>query len=78
MCGENHFMSDIPPEYRPTQAQRCVAIVRECMHTDDAAKCERVAEDVFRTAYAIGGDYGERTIAAIAKEITRERGKEIP
>lgn len=52
--------------YQPTEEEKstCYKIVKALLPDSEV---EKVAEEAFKIAYSIGGDYGESTLTAIVK-----------
>ena len=42
------------------------------IHGDNIVECEKYMDNIFRVAYSIGGDYGEKTLRSIAEIVLKE------
>ena len=60
--------------YSPTDEEknRCVCIVKEVLRLESDSDCEQHVDEIFKTIYAIGGDYSEKTIRSVAKVLFRK------
>ena len=57
--------------YNPTDKEKknCEDIVKEILELESDSDCERYVTKIFKTIYSIGGDYGEKTIKAVAEAL---------
>lgn len=60
--------------YKPTEIEKdsCLHIVKEILQINDNSKCEKYVDEIFRTTYAIGGDYNEKTLRSIAEVLLKD------
>ncbi len=61
--------------YNPTEKEKkmCRDIVKELLDGDEDIKIEKIVDEVFKTTYSIGGDYGENTLKQVANIIISRR-----
>lgn len=57
--------------YTPTENERalCIDIVQEMLKNASQDECEEYADRIIHISYSIGGDFGEKTLRAIAKAL---------
>lgn len=60
--------------YNPTEIEKdnCFRIVKDILQINDNSICEKYVDEIFRTAYAIGGDYNEKTLRSIAEVLLKD------
>lgn len=60
--------------YRPTESEKCdcIRIVKDILGIDNDFVCKRYIDNIFSTAYSIGGDYSEKTLRSIAEVILKD------
>lgn len=69
--------------YKPTEMEKnsCIQIIKDILEIDNIVECEKYMDNIFRIAYSIGGDCGEKTLRSIAeillKEVKSDKSKEI-
>ncbi|MBQ2980925.1 MAG: hypothetical protein IJD58_02240 [Lachnospiraceae bacterium] len=42
-------------------------IVKDILNVENDFECEQYVNEIFKTIYAIGGDYSEKTLMSIAR-----------
>lgn len=60
--------------YKPTDSEKCecIRIVKDILQIDNDFICEKYIDNIFSTAYSIGGDYSEKTLRSIAEVILKD------
>jgi hypothetical protein len=60
--------------YTPTEEEKsnCIRIIKDILKINNDSECEKYANNVFRIAYSIGGDYSEKTLSAIAETLLKD------
>lgn len=60
--------------YIPTEREKsnCIRIIKDILKINDISECEKYANNVFRIAYSIGGDYSEKTLRTIAEILLKK------
>lgn len=60
--------------YNPTETEKniCIQIIKDILQIDDILECEKYVDNIFRIAYSIGGDYGEKTLRSIAEIVLKK------
>lgn len=59
--------------YKPTEIERnnCMRIVKDILKVESDSECEQYVNEIFKTAYSIGGDYSEKTLMSIAEVLLK-------
>lgn len=57
--------------YNPTEEEKnnCTCIVRDILRLENDFDCEKYVDDIFKTVYAIGGDYSKKTLRCVAETL---------
>lgn len=60
--------------HKPTEIEKdyCLRIVKDILQINTNSICEKYVDEIFRTAYAIGGDYSEKTLRSIAEILLKD------
>ncbi len=60
--------------YKPTEMEKnsCIQIIKDILGIDNIVECEKYMDNIFRVAYSIAGDYGEKTLRSIAEIVLKE------
>ena len=57
--------------YKPTETEKnsCISIVKDIFKIVHDVECEQYVNEIFKITYAIGGDYREKTLRAVAESL---------
>lgn len=60
--------------YKPTEKEKdvCIQIVKDVLKMENDCECVKYVEEIFKTAYSIGGDYSKETLMSIAEVVLKD------